>query len=496
MRIIVDNTYCRILHGGQDNLIKYDFHREMRNLMKVHVDGYERTNKYQTRTTTCLNCGDKEELTIHRYKCIHCGSEDLKHKRHWDGKISYLDKNFRFLTGFLPLILKHLKSVGYNIILEDLRNNAIPPPEQIIHDVKHWELREFMKEDMKKILHHDIGIYFPRCIYKAATNAGKNTFIASVALTLQVNTLVIVHRDYLFKQAYEFFSGAGIEVSRYGRGKKELGKFTLAMVGTLANRCNDVNVIQYLKSVSCLIVDECHRASAIQYKKIIKNTDAYARFFVSGTPLDQDSETGRMDIVGQSSEILREVTNKFLIEKKYSQRPEVLMLDYGSTYSESSTYSQELEQSQYSLNKISAIREMIIQNPSKQFLIVVENIEPGQFIYDNLKDLECIVEFAHGTDADKINKLDRAKDGFSNVLISSLIVETGVNVPTFNVGINMFGSKSTTRVKQVIGRLLRHDGVSDGCTWVDWMEKGRLLSKHTNKRIQIYEEEGFEINYK
>ena len=464
--------------------------------MRVHADGYENTVKYKTKTYTCTNCKDKETTEKAKFKCIHCGGS-VTYVRHWDGKISYIDRQNKFLTGFLPLIISYIESHSVEYELVDNRNNKIEIPDDVVVDLQVWDVRKFMISDLHIYLKSELGgISFPRGIYKAATNAGKNSFMASIALTLRVNTLVIVHRDYLFKQAYEFFTSVGLEVSRYGSGKKELGSFTIAMVQTMSNRSNDINMINYLKSVKCLMVDECHRASAKSYKKIFANTDAYVRLFVSGTPLHEYSDTKNMDIIGQSGVILSEVTNKFLIDKGYSQKPTVLMYSYDHNPLDSDDYYQQLEKSKYSMEKIQIIRSIIESNPEKQVLIIVEFIEHGQFIYDQISDMECIVEFAHGDDEHKSDRFDRAKSQASNVLISSLIIETGVNIPTFNIGINMFGGKSRTRVKQCIGRLVRHDGINDDCIWVDFIDKHSKLSEHTSKRETIYEDEGFEIIYK
>ena len=466
----------------------------MDSILSIKVDGYEFTEKYKTKDITCKDCLH-EVTTVKSYtNCVLCNSMNLSIRRYWDGTYSYISKSLKFKTGFLPIVYPFLISAGYDISFNDFRKNRFDKPDKVVTELMPWSLREFMVSDLDAFFSNSCGVYFPRGIYKAATNAGKNSFIASVCLTLDVTTLIIVHRKELFNQAYDFFTECGIKVSRFGQGKYELGKFTLAMVRTLKNRMDKVSIKKHLSQVSCLIVDECHRASASEYKVIVSQTDAFGRFYVSGTPLANTSDQALMDIVSQSGKVIAEVDNQFLIEKGYSQKPKVNIIEYGAYY-HGEDYNSELKSMYYSQKRREVIRSICQDNLKKQVLIVVQHIEHGEYLFDGLYDLETVIEFVHGSDPLRSGKLERFESGQTNILISSMIMKEGVNIPTINVGINAFGGKSEITLKQVVGRLLRNDGTNTECFWYDFKDEGHYLSEHTSKRIELYRKEKFEINF-
>lgn len=491
MKINVQNKYSQIILGGVDNLIEHNIQAELRDFLSVLLDGYMHMKRYRTIDVRCTKCSFKATRPDTIKKCEVCFSEDIVKKRKWDGKIHYIDKKLKFLTGFLPDVVSLCESRGYSVELIDDRR-FINIPENIVTDINVWHLRPFMVKDMKTFMSTNVkGMTYLRGIYKAATNAGKNSFIASLSLTFKTTTLLLVHRKELFNQAYDFFGECGLEVSRFGLGNYELGEFTVAMIRTLNNRSKKVHVKKYLQSVNVLIVDECHRAKASEYKKVISQTDANVRAFVSGTPLDTDDK-GALDILGMSGPIFEEVTNEFLISKKYSLKLDVLIFDYNDTVSNNESYEEQHYRLKFSHSRMQLIKKVCLQS-DMQTVIFVEHVDHGEFIYKNLIDIDSLVEFVQGSDDDRDGKLNRFASKKTRILITTMIMKEGVNIPCIECGINALGGKSTTTIKQIIGRVLRDDGINDKVYWVDFNDKGSILSKHTEKRVELYKKEGFDV---
>ncbi len=493
MRIYLDNKYCRLEIGGVDNLINFDLYSNLRSFLSVYGPGYEMSNKYQNQKHVCLSCSYEVQTTQPYFSCLNCGKKELESSREWDGKISFLKYGMKFRFGFIYMVIGFLQDAGYRIEIIDQRTNLIPEPTKFVENLEVWDLRPFMVEDMKFFLSNNLyGFYNPSGIYSAATNSGKNTFLVSTFLTLNVKTLLLVHRKELFEQAYEFFTECGVEVSRFGRGKKELGFFTLAMVRTLKNASKSLNIKKYLRSVKCLQVDESHRASAAEYKTVIDHMNPFSTLYVSGTPLAHDEDVDKMNILARVGTQIKKISNKFLIEKGYSQKVFYKFLEYEERMPEGIPYLEEHDILKFSPSRMAALRKECEDNMGKQILIVVEHIDHGDFILENLEDLPTIVEFVHGSDKNRAEKLQRFKDGYCNILISSLIVKEGLNIPAINIGILALGGKSTITVLQLIGRVLRNDGINDSCLWVDFKDQGKYLEEHTQVREEIYEKEGFE----
>jgi len=499
MIIKIGNTHSTIAIERSDYSANPQFNLKqgLRELLSVYAENYKHSTAYSTFKYKCIECAHELETSGPYSRCINCGSQHItKGKRKWDGRIAFISWQMKFLTGFLPTVVEFLNENNYTVELVDERENAFEPPAEFVKSLPTWDIRPFMLESLSKILYNHEELYFPRGIYKAATNAGKNSFIAALQLTLNTKSLLLVHRKELFTQAYEFLTECGIEVSRYGGGHKELGHFTLAMVRTLKNGLSTIEVKQHLKGVSTLFVDECHRASAKEYRTVIDSTNAYARFFVSGTPLSSSNDVSNMEIIGRSGTVFDEVVNDFLIEKGYSQKVVVEVESYPNYLMGDESYEQQKLDSTSNLDKISKIREICARDNDEQILIIVEELSHMRLLYESLAGISKTVDFVHGSDDSRAEKLEKFNSKSINVLISTMIIKEGVNIHSINRGINAFGGKSTITLLQTIGRVLRSDGENDVCYWTEFEDHGRNTNKHFKERIKILENENFQIIYK
>lgn len=493
MTIIVTNKKCRILCTQEDMDKGIDLYKELKILLSAFAKNYEKSNKYNTYNVTCLTCGC-EFKNVDNTACDYCPKgTQTAWKRVWDGKIRFINYKLEFDTGFLPYVVDLLLELGFGVEFIDNRKNKIYP-EDGVTNIGAWDLRDYQQVSLDKCLYNDLEeMYFPRGILNAATNAGKNSVIAGLCFSFCEDILILVHREELFKQLVKFLgTDCELDISQYGLGKKQLGNITIAMYKTMLSGSKSVKVKVFLEKTRVLIVDECHRTSAATYIKLIAQINAYARFFVSGTPLDGD-DLQNMNVIKQSGAELHKITNQYLIDNGFSQRPTVLMFEYEADIYELEDYDEEVTRMKFNTNKLNIIKQICIENPTKQILIVVEHIDHGEFLLNELIEIPSIIEFVHGSDKERESKLENFKLGKIQVMISSMIIEEGVNAEHIQIEVLAFGGKSTKRLKQVIGRALRHDGVNDGCFIVDFMDKGRRLSKQVQKRLDVYHKEKFKV---
>jgi len=463
MRIKVTNRKCKIVTGGVDNLIDYDLYKNLKRELSVFVPNHERTLKFKQRV--------------------------------WDGKIRFITKSLEFNTGFLPAVYGMLTDAGFKITLEDYRDNVISYPESIVTELQAFPLRDYQERLATTGMHNMLSdMYFPRGIYNAATNAGKNSIITSIILSLKANTLVLVHRKELLKQIKSALETEGIEVHQVGLGKFSTGNVTVAMYKTLLNKTTDVNVKAYLDSVECLLVDECHRAASKEYMKLIDQINAFAVYYFSGTPLASENAIDHMNIFARSGAILEVIENKFLMEKGYSQEIQIIMLNYDErTLHPGEMYDDEVSRIRYSKDKLQMMRHVCETFPKDQILIPVESIEHGKFLIKNLINLPTTIEFVTGPDKDRDEKLERFKNKTTRILIATMLMKEGINIPTINTIIYAAGGKSETTIKQLAGRLVRADGINDTCKFFDFNDIGGYVGKHVEKRLEIYRKENFKI---
>lgn len=406
-----------------------------------------------------------------------------------------LTKKNAFKTGFVPLVTKQLNAWNIAYDINDMRSNKFEPND-IITTIPSGDLRERQADVVEKLLSDTSCM---RGIVDGATNFGKNWVITALTLSCVKNSKVIItiHRKEVFAQIYDMLIENGIEVSRYGtyKGKmyKELGQCTLAMYQTLQTTITSTEVISHLHSVGTLIVDECHRATSNQYSAVLAKVNAYAVFYLSGTPFTGADECRDVNLIGDSGLVVTRVTNQDLINDGVSQRPIVKIKKLANVTAPLVTYVDELQHMYKSVDRLNFIREVISQDYNKNTLIAVSTKEHGMNLLHSLIDLPTTVAFVYSDDPERDAKIKDFKQGFIQVLITTEILKEGVNFLVRNF-INAAQGKSVVWVKQFVGRILRHDGINDDCYVYDFLDASPMLRQQALERITIYEKENFETH--
>src|SRR5882724_10209362 len=118
MRIIVNNISCQCVIGGMDTA-KLDVYKALREYLRVRPANYS------------------QMLFQMRKRGI----------KGWDGYTYFINKNCQFPTGFLPMVLNHMKELGVYVIVEDRRGNM--PKFKVTLD---FETPEFTLAEHQQLL--------------------------------------------------------------------------------------------------------------------------------------------------------------------------------------------------------------------------------------------------------------------------------------------------------------------------------------------------------
>ena len=95
-----------------------------------------------------------------------------------------------------------------------------------------------------------------------------------------------------------------------------------------------------------------------------------------------------------------------------------------------------------------------------------------------------------------MKKLILIKEGKLKVLISTNIVDEGLDISRIECLILLAGKKSRRQLLQRIGRSLRRKEGENVVKIYDFMDYGSLhLEKHSRQRIAIYKQEKFELEF-
>jgi len=318
------------------------------------------------------------------------------------------------------------------------------------------KLRDYQKDAILQLLLNDGGIL---CL---PTGAGKTFTAIEYMKVLNVPTLVIVHtldlKDQWKKQVPDF-----CDVINYHAIKDK----------------------EMLKKYKLFVFDECHRVASKTIYNIAMKTGNSILIGCSATPYREDGED--MKIQAALGEIVFRIDRKYLIDQGFLSDAVVYYLKLNNHNKDRFYNYQEMYKEMIVDNneRNMEIVKIAMRNLDKKVLILVSQIEHGNLIQEALNFEKIKSLFLHG------NVKDRdPKD--NNIVIATSIFDEGVDIPEFSVLILAAGGKSSIRLVQRVGRVLRKHKNKDKAIVYDFMDKSRYLREHYINRRRILEED-FEV---
>lgn len=484
MKILVGNVKCTAVIGGKDHLLKCDLAKELREYLRVRPEGYWHSLAYKIR-----------------------GADG---ERKWDGWKYFINKEGDFASGFLPLVAGFAESLGATVELIDKRENVPVLRDELVTDVRHHDMMVHQSKAVGKLRGDFGGIAYPRGVFYCATNSGKTTMAAGVHLNLvkpkgTLRSLFIVHTREIYDQAVEFFQAAGISTGGIKSGKRGYdtgGDMTVGMIKTMDNllKRKDATFLSDLNNFDVVFIDEGHHAGAPGYSRVMQACkSASVRIVLSGTALENKDKVKNMIVVGLSGPVLAKIKNTDMFEAGVSKRPHVKVLASPHLQGQMMTYDQEYNTLiATSKPRMKAIMRELKTDLGKRTIITFEEIGHGEFMYEfiTLKAPELRVALTHGQDKNRSEKFRMFKEGKLDLLLVSMIVQEGLNLPGIKRMVFAHGGKAPIRQKQLAGRGMRRaQGEEDTFEIIEVWDRGLYTEKHSRARMKIYKEEGFILEY-
>ncbi len=467
MRLLVGNITTKLVQGGKDNLLTVSPEKSIKKYLSYKVDGYQFSQAYKD--------------------------------RRWDGTKSLL-KYGKFPTGMLPFVVKHLKEIGAEIILEDHREDHPVFNSKLITEFDGRELMQHQKDVGECFKKEVLGIPFYRGITDFATNAGKTYVIAAVHENLgRPWTILVVDSITTYRKTIKEFS-EWFDAGRIDSDNYDLKPFTVAMAKTLSNRIKkSVNVLQDMKKFKVYMVDEAHTAGNVTNTHVASNlTEAAVRLYFSGTPLDGKNKEKKLKLIGNSGPIIKSITNREMMDQGISLELNVnILLNAGNEYYQDYNVAVD-EKVIYSRNRLNSIIQLLKnEQKDKSVLITFRYHTHGQFLLQMLERAlpELSIGMVHGETDERDEIIEDFAGGKIKVLIASTILKQAVNIPIIQCIINGIGGKDTVTIKQFYGRSIRLDGKAESVDYYDWFDDGDYVDKHSRYRIKLYKKEEFKINF-
>lgn len=424
----------------------------------------------------------------------------------WDGFVQYFGEDSgMFKTGLLPMVIEQLKEMGVKYELEDNRElfKDIHVPEELGDK----DFRDYQHIARKSVIENRIGkVRFQRGIIDAATNAGKSLIAGGIIASYSTKrtTLFMTNSKTLFDQAYpDLIDLFGKEaVGRVNADYSEWKQINVVMAQTLEARMKkDPKYRTYLAKVDIMIVDE---ADELIGRKGVGQILEYAynatiRVALTGTALKHKDPLRNRNLLAYFGPILFTITNKELVERGVSTKP-IIKITKGNTRDLDESYA---DQYKFGIirnrNRHRKIWKRVEKNIKKgriPILILFREHEHAQRLVEEIPfhiSNEFSWEIVHGETPNREGIFERFNKGKINILIASMIIKRGKNLPLVKVLINAAGGDSEVTVLQIFGRLLRSHKTKKVVYMEDFWDLGRNLRRHSYHRTRYYKKQGFPV---
>ena len=284
------------------------------------------------------------------------------------------------------------------------------------------------------------------------------------------------------------------------------------------NDINEVQVINVSQSTGCIptykynleiadnhnyfadsiLVSNCHHSSSDSWYSVFSSLpNASIRLGLTGT-IDQSKPVQEMKLYACTGSILNKVSNEFLIQNGYSAKPKCIIFkvtspELGNDIDYSEAYQYGIVENEERNQVIYSICSKETQSGHK-VLILVEHLEHGRFLEEKLKGLNKEVYFTNGQLSSDTREelLDSMRAGKLDVLISSNILDEGVDISGINAVVYARGMKSMRKILQGIGRGLRLKKDNNVLRFYDFIDDtNMILLSHSLNRYKTLKNEKF-----
>ena len=447
----------------------------------------------------------------------------------WDGYYRPYNLVLNTLpTGLLPQAIAKLEELQEEFQLTDVRNvvNYFDSWYENIELVaSQKQLRDYQVQSVNDFVNSKCnGVLFQRGVLNLATNAGKTVIAEAIVQELydkikgNQRFLFVTHSKEIAYQAQKSFEvDLGIPVGFIGDGKWNEEKFTIAMIPTLLSKLKKKHEVftNLSQNVIGFIGDEIHHSSSNSWIEILNTfKNAVIRLGLTGT-VDTGNPVNKLKLFGVTGGVITKVSNEYLIDRGFSAKPECFMvsIDYPDidahvryAFSTNGDDDELSYQDAYFKGIVSnAYRNFIIATICQreyeqggQTLVLVERIDHGILIGEMLDALspDLSYVFLHGelSSEERQFGLQRLTNGEVDVVISTAILDEGVDVPNINALIYARGMKSNRKLLQGIGRGLRKKSDGSSVHVYDFIDdvQAKLL-QHSLQRYKVLKAENFDI---
>lgn len=425
----------------------------------------------------------------------------MNSRSNWDGVVKFISERGVFKTGLLKDVYDKAITYTKDVQVIDNRFNQIEIKPIIPDIVGNLTLYPDQKQALKNILDNKVGgTPFLICSSSLPVGFGKTLIFASIYKAFQgkLKTLLLLNDADLFNQFRDeipllveddpvtFVQGAKVD---------EWSNFNVGMVPSLSRNMRKYQ--HHLSTIDLVLIDECDMIDNKTYQGVLMQLyNTSARIGLSGTLFKGKLKKHLFRNMNVQSFIGSAVEHVSLADqmKKGRATPVVvkmIQLDYPvETYD---TYIEEYMGNIVDNPKAyEAIKERLEYNMKYgrlPALVVVKYKPHAEKLTTYLNSMwgeKLKIKYIHSGIKDRKKILEDFRENKIDILVSSIIISRGKNVPLIKYILNASSMDSEERAIQILGRGVRKHATKSKVYLDDLMFPGRYLNRHAKHRRNYY----------
>lgn len=401
--------------------------------------------------------------------------------------------------GYLNTVYDELKQFAHSqgkkirLVLKDYRDTEVYREKIKVKDKLKipFVMYNFQNKSVDILIKNRWGII------EVGTGGGKTVIAAEAIRRLGLRTLFIIdNKDLLLQTKKEYEEMLGVNCGIVGMGLREWkADIVLATIQTLAKHAK--MFANELASFPLVIYDETHIIASKSFETVSKFlVNTKYRFGFSATAKRDDGNDNV--IYAHTGTVVYKRRAQDLIKDGVLVDPEAIFYNYGSKMVISDNwqneYSDGIVDNDLRNDTIKKIAEKYIKD-GKQVMILTKMIRHGDWFHNNIKGSELI--YGRTNNDLRVDILEGFKAGKFQVLIGNLkIFNKGINIKNLDVLINASGNAGDVLTVQTIGRVLRKNPGKTHAYYIDFMDAGEYLKKHSVSRIGALKAEDYNVEIK
>ncbi len=295
------------------------------------------------------------------------------------------------------------------------------------------------------------------------TGAGKTYVGLEAIFRTSKSTLVCVVTEELAKQWSELIrEKLSYEPGIFTGRKKVIRPITVGIYNSVAKHVDGL-----FDRFALIIFDEVHHVPAATFKEIAFKAKAKYRLGLSATPERADGNHHLIFLT--SGEVVYRVNYEQLLSMGFLAPIRHHLIYVELTPEERKRMSREIAASRteeerrlvekkYALKaraKVDKVLELLRNLRGRKILIFTEYVDQAEEIYRRAREEGYRVELLIGRTTNRAEIFDRFRRGDVDIIVTTRVLDEGIDVPDADVAIIVSGSGSRRQMAQRVGRVVR-----------------------------------------